>query len=63
HGIVLANPSRQPYAFDLDKLSPGVRYRRIQATPNQDTQVNNGRPVAGVVTLDERDALFLVRVR
>ena len=62
HGIVLANPSRQPYAFDLDKLSPGVRYRRIQATPNQDTQVNDGRPVAGVVTLDERDALFLVRV-
>lgn len=62
HGLVLANPSRQPYAFDLDKLSPGVRYRRIQATPNQDPQVNNGQPVAGTVTLGERDALFLVRV-
>jgi hypothetical protein len=61
-GIVLANPSRQPYAFDLDKLSPGVCYRRIQATPDQDTQVNNGRPVTGVLTLGERDALFLVRV-
>jgi len=62
HGMVLANPSRHPYAFDLDKLSPGVRYRRLQATPEQDTQVNNGQPAAGTVTLGERDALFLVRV-
>jgi len=60
-GIVLANPSRRPLTFDLEQLSPGVRYRRIQGTLNQDLETNNGRPVGEQVTLGERDALFLVR--
>jgi hypothetical protein len=62
-GVVLANPSRKPYTFDLDTLSPGRKYRRIQGTATQDTQTNNGQPVVGKVTVGERDALFLVRVK
>lgn len=62
NGIVLANPSRSPYRFDLDHISPGRRYRRIQGTPSQDIGANSGRPVTGSMTLGERDALFLVRV-
>jgi hypothetical protein len=62
-GIVLANPSLKPYTFDLKDLSPGRQYRRIKATARQDVENNNGRPVGPTVTLGERDALFLVRVR
>ena len=61
-GLVLANPSRHPYTFDLAEISPGRRYRRIQGTPKQDTEANNGQPVGNTVTLGERDALFLLRV-
>ncbi|TWU31376.1 hypothetical protein [Novipirellula artificiosorum] len=59
HGIVLANPSRNPYTFDLDAISPDKSYRRLQGSANQDKETNNGQPVAGRVTLGERDALFL----
>ena len=62
-GMVLADPSRKPYTFDLDSLSPGRKYRRIQGTATQDTKTNNGQPVGGKVTVGQRDALFLVRVR
>ncbi len=61
NGIVLANPSYRPYTFDLQQLSPGRKYRRIQGTPTQDPKTNNGRPVGDTVRLDERDALFLIR--
>jgi hypothetical protein len=60
-GIVLANPSRKPYEFDLRVISPGRSYRRFQAVATQDIQTNNGQPVDDTVELDERDALFLVR--
>ncbi|MCP4782926.1 MAG: hypothetical protein GY903_01245 [Fuerstiella sp.] len=62
-GIVLANPSRMPYVFDLSAITPGRTYRRIQATANQDTETNNGHPVGDAVTLGDRDGLFLVRVK
>jgi len=62
HGIVLANPSHQPYTFDLATLSPGRSYRRLQGTVNQDPETNNGQPVGPTVTLGERDALFLLRM-
>jgi hypothetical protein len=61
-GMVLANPSRRPYTFDLQKLTPGRKYGRIQGSPRQDPHTNNGQPVAGPVTLGARDALFLKRV-
>jgi hypothetical protein len=60
-GIVLANPSREPYTFDLSTIAPGRKYRRIQATANQDIEANNGQPVADRVTLGDRDAIFLIR--
>lgn len=61
NGLVLANPSRHPFTFDLAAIAPGNSYRRLQATPRQDTKVNNGQPVGKRVTLDPLDALFLQR--
>ncbi len=62
HGLVLANPSRRPFTFDLAALTPGRRYQRLQAVSTQDRRTNNGESVSGLVTLGERDALFLLRV-
>lgn len=61
HGLVLANPSPAPYRFDLAKLSPDRKYRRLQATPSQDTQANNGKAVGASLELGPLDALFLLR--
>jgi hypothetical protein len=61
HGLVIANPSRKDYTFDLAKLTPGRNYRRIPATPLQDPAANNGQPVGNTVILGDRDALFLRR--
>lgn len=59
HGAILANPSHEPQVFNLDRLFPGKSFRRIQATVNQDTETNDGKPVAGTLTLLAKDALFL----
>lgn len=59
-GLVLANPSAAPYTFDLEAIAPGRRFRRLQGSSRQDTQTNNGAPVAGHLTLPPLDALFLV---
>ncbi|MBI5690443.1 MAG: hypothetical protein HZC55_10140 [Verrucomicrobia bacterium] len=61
HGLVIANPSRQPYTFDLAALSPGRSYRRLPGSPTQDRAANSGEPVGQRITLGERDALFLQR--
>ncbi len=60
-GVVLANPSAKPFDFDLAKLFPNRKLRRIQATPLQDTTTNNGQPASGTVTLAPRDGLFLIK--
>jgi len=60
-GLVVANPSPRPYEFDLAKLLPGRRYRRLRAQPHQDTAANNGAPVGASLTLAPKDALFLIR--
>ena len=60
-GLVLANPGLRPYTFDLSTLAPGRRYRRLQGSALQDPVTNNGRPVETQVTLEPKDALFLVR--
>jgi len=62
-GLVLANPARKPYTFDLKSITPERKYRRMRATKFQDDSTNNGKPVADKVTLGERDALFLVRIK
>ena len=60
-GLVLANPSFSSYTFDLATIAPGRKYRRIKATSSQDTTANNGQSVGRTVTLEERDALFLIQ--
>ena len=59
-GLVLANPSRKSYTFDLDAITPGKSYRRLQATKFQDSVANNGEPVSGKLALGDREGLFLV---
>ncbi|MCL4403023.1 MAG: hypothetical protein M1436_10260, partial [Acidobacteria bacterium] len=61
NGVVLANPAPRVYTFDLAKILPGKKFRRMQASPSQDTTVNNGAPVSGAVPLGAKDALFLIR--
>ena len=63
HGLAVANPSPQPYVFDLDKLFPGQRFRRLQGTRTQDPIANNGAPVRRQLNLGPKEGLFLIRVR
>ena len=63
HGLVLANPSLQPYTFDLQTLTPDRTYRHLKASSKQDTKVNDGMPIDGKVTLGPLDGLFLVRIQ
>ena len=58
HGAVLANPSMQPFAFELGRLFPGVRFRRIEGA--QDPEANSGEPVSAAVVVPARDGLFLL---
>jgi len=60
HGLVLANPSPEPFQFDLSALAPGRSFRRLRARERQDAETNSGANVGGTVTLGARDGLFLV---
>jgi hypothetical protein len=60
HGLVLANPSPRPYTFDMAALFPGVRYRRLEGSANQDPKTNDGSPVGAKITLGPKDGLFLI---
>ncbi len=59
NGLVLANPSAQPYRFDLQTIAPDRTYARIPGSPTQDPATNNGQPIGGSVVLAPLDALFL----
>ncbi len=61
HGLVLANPSSKPYTFDLAKLVPGQKFRRLKGTALQDLKTNNGELVNDSVTIGPRDGLFLMK--
>jgi hypothetical protein len=61
HGAALANPSLHPYAFDMAKLFPRQRFRRLKGSENQDPATNDGSAVGTSLTLGPRDAIFLVR--
>jgi hypothetical protein len=61
NGLILANPSQTSYTFDLDVLTPGRTYRRLNASSEQDATANNGTAVGGQVTLGGVDGLFLIR--
>jgi len=58
-GVVLANPARHAVDFDLDRLFPGARLRRLRGT--QDPATNDGRRVGRRFTLPGLDAVFLAR--
>ncbi len=61
-GLVLANPAPRNQVFDLERLAPGRRFRRLRASPHQDPGTNTGEPVGRTVTLGPKDGLFLVDV-
>jgi hypothetical protein len=60
-GLVVANPSPRPYAFNLEKLFPGKTFRRLKGSSLQDRAANNGAAVRGVLELGPKDALFLIK--
>jgi hypothetical protein len=60
NGLVLANPSPRPHAFDLGRLARGRRFRRLRGSPAQDPDTNDGAAVTGELILGPKDALFLV---
>ena len=60
NALVITNPGIHDYIFDLEKLTPGKKYRRIKGFEYQDTVTNNGKPVDEQITL-KKDALFLVK--
>ncbi|MCP5116686.1 MAG: hypothetical protein GY953_38150, partial [bacterium] len=59
-GVVLANPGPRPYTFQMAELFPGKSFRRIQASPAQDTKANDGSKVGTELVLPGKDALFLL---
>ena len=61
HGLVLANPSPRPYDFDLDRLVPNRKLRRLRGSPEQDPTTNDGTPVGGKIRLAAKEGLFLVK--
>jgi len=58
-GAVVANPSYHEVTFDMSRLFPGRKLRRIEGTAAQDPATNDGSPVGGRLRLGARDALFL----
>jgi hypothetical protein len=61
NGLVLANPSLRPYAFDLSRLFPSKSWRKFKGSGLQDMQMNDGAAVGGMFSLGPRDAIFLVK--
>jgi hypothetical protein len=59
NGLVLANPSANPYTFDLKTIAPDRKFSRIPGSPTQDPATNSGQPVGESVNLGPLDALFL----
>ncbi len=63
NGVVLVNPSTLPYQFNLEKLFPNTKLKRLTATSKQDSKVNNGKRVSATVTLPPLDGLFLEKIK
>jgi len=60
HGVVLGNPSLEPYTFELSLIACDRTLYRIKATSAQDGEANNGKVVGDKVTLGPLDGLFLL---
>ena len=61
NGLVIVNPAYHEYTFNINEISPGKKYRRIQGSKLQNPDVNNGEPAGDTITLGELDGLFLVK--
>ena len=60
-GVVLANPGPRPHTFDMARLFPRRRFRRLRGAAEQDARTNDGSVVGNTLRLGPRDGLFLVR--
>jgi hypothetical protein len=58
-GLVIANPSNHDYTFDIEKIDPNRKYRRLIGSSKQDTKTNDGSPIGKTVILKPLDGLFL----
>lgn len=63
NGIVLANPSLEPFTFELSRMYPKQAFRRIQGVHRQSRKINTGKPAQNRVTLPPQDGLFLERIQ
>jgi hypothetical protein len=63
NGAVLVNPSLKPYRFDLEKLFPEKRFKRLTSTSENQEEVNDGTRVTGTVIVPPIDGLFLIRIK
>ncbi|MBQ4915985.1 hypothetical protein J8L85_16140 [Maribacter sp. MMG018] len=62
NGVVLVNASLKPYTFDLVKLFPGSRFKRLKGTKLQNIDINNGEEVDRTVTTEGLSGLFLMKI-
>ncbi|MFQ5478948.1 MAG: hypothetical protein ACE5E4_10060, partial [Candidatus Binatia bacterium] len=60
HGLVLANPSNSDFTFDINALTPGRSYRRLQGSPEQAPEFNDGSLLGPTLALGPLDAAFLL---
>ena len=63
NGIVLCNPSENPYTFDLAHYFPGKSFVRIHGQSYDDPVTNDGSIVGSTVQLDAHSGLFLYTPR
>ncbi|VGO12996.1 hypothetical protein PDESU_01550 [Pontiella desulfatans] len=62
NGVVIANPSLDPFTFDAAALLPGMSLQHLEAHPNQDDTVNTGLPSGAQIQIPAKDAVFLIRL-
>lgn len=61
HGLVVANPALHAQTVDLAALFPGKKFRRLTATPHQDSRANDGARCPAEIELGPKDARFLLK--
>ncbi|WP_298238975.1 hypothetical protein [uncultured Algibacter sp.] len=61
NGVVLVNPSLEPFTFHLDELFPDSKFKRLKASAHQDKKVNNGNDVGKTVSVSGLNGLFLIK--
>lgn len=63
NGVVMVNPSADPFLFNLDELFPGESFRFIEGNEYEDfIGINSGNPVQGPVLLNHHRGTFLRKV-